>query len=191
MPSSTRRRRVHVATLVVVAGVAAAIVALAGTGSRPIADAGFDVTDYVLVGGSHVADRGSGQFKESLVRLDGGSFRGNGSVTRVAEQIRGQRIECLDMVYEDSRFWTSSTPATGRVEFRDAATFERVGAIELSVTIIEVVFRPLAVDPLCQSIEGSYIGVDGRFAGVEGTIAAGFAPTRIEQFWTFDDGPTR
>lgn len=114
-------------------------------------------------------------------------MRGTGSLARVAEQVEGAPIDCLGRTYDAPRYWTSTTPGTGEVESRDAVSFELVGSITLSVVIVEVVLRPTAVDPVCQSIVSTYFGTDGALAGMESTFSAGFLPGRTPQFSTFDE----
>jgi len=144
-----------------------------------LAAAGMADVDYAIVGGSRVVEVGGGYSKVSVVIVQGGDLRGTGSLTRVADQVQGRRIECLGEVYDNPDHWTSTTSSTGEIDFRDA------GSITLSVTIIEIVIRPLAVDPICQDIFGTYTGASGDLADVAGTLAAGIGRGR-PQFWTFD-----
>ncbi len=182
----TGRRRWQLAgaalVLLLVAGIAA-LSRLPGADREPeartLATAGMPEVTFNIVGGSRVVEAEGGHFKESLVAVQGGELRGTGSLTRVAHQVQGRPTECLGEIYDDPDRWMSTTSGTGEIDFYDA------GSITLSVTIVEVVIRPLAVDPVCQDIVGTYAGASGGLADVRGTLTAGIAAGR-RQFWTFD-----
>lgn len=144
-----------------------------------LAAAGMPDVAFSIVGASRVVEVDGGHFKESLLTVQGGDLRGTGSLTRVADQVRGRPIECLGEIYDNPDHWMSTTSGTGEIDFHDA------GSIVLSVTIIEVVLRPLGVDPVCQEIFGTYAGASGVLADVEGTLAAGIGRGQ-PQFWRFD-----
>ncbi len=187
-PARLSHRHLAIATALGIIAVAIIIAIPPGWRPRPtIGEAGFDSTEYIVIGGSRVADQGAAQFKESLLRIEGGDLVGTGSIVRIAQQQQGQPLDCLDERYAGDRYWTSSTPSTGRIEFRNATTFEVVGTVVLTVTVDEVVPRALAGDPVCQAITGTYRGLDGELSGIAGSVLAGFAPGRIAQFWYFDD----
>ena len=169
----------------VAAAVAVVIVAGFAFLTRPrgepdtIAAAGLPEVEFSIVGASRVVEVEGGHFKQSLLTVEGGDLRGTGSLTRVADQVQGRPVECLGETYDNPDHWMSTTSGTGEVDFHDA------GSITVSVTIVEIVLRPLGVDPVCQEIVGTYTGATGALADVEGTLAAGIGPGR-PHFWIFD-----
>ncbi|MFQ5554059.1 MAG: hypothetical protein ACE5GC_01650 [Acidimicrobiia bacterium] len=183
-PDHRRTWRVVVPVLGVV--VAAAFILLTGQDepveervSRTIAEAGLPEVEFAIIGASRVVEVEGGHFKASLLTVQGGELRGTGTLTRVADQVRGRPVECLGDVYDDPQLWTSTTSGTGDIDFHDA------GSITLSVTITSVDLRPLAEDPVCIEIAGTYAGAGGTLSDVAGTVAAGIGRGR-PQFWTFD-----
>ena len=174
-----RRWRFVAAAFAVVLVVGFAVLTQPRGDADTLAAAGLSDVAFSIVGASRVVEVEGGHFKESLLTVQGGDLRGTGSLTRVADQVQGRPIECLGEIYDNADHWMSTTSGTGEIDFHDA------GSIVLSVTIIEIVIRPLGVDPVCQEIVGTYTGTSGLLADVEGTLTAGIGRGQ-PQFWTFD-----